>query len=118
MTSRFVILEHTYQGVHYDLMLELGDVLRTWRLETPPEPGRTVGAEPLPDHRLLYLDYEGPISGDRCSVRRWDAGTYTGDASGSNHVCVELHGERLCGRLELRLVEQQHWECVYRLEGA
>lgn len=28
------------------------------------------------EHRRLYLDYEGPISGDRGSVRRVDAGTY------------------------------------------
>ena len=35
-----------------------------------------MDAEVLPDHRLAYLDYEGPISGDRGSVTRWDRGTY------------------------------------------
>jgi len=35
---------------------------------------RTTGLR-LPDHRQLYLDYQGPISGDRGSVRRLNRGT-------------------------------------------
>ncbi len=30
--ARFVILEHQWNGVHWDLMLEQGGVLRTWAL--------------------------------------------------------------------------------------
>ena len=73
---RYVILEHHWYGIHYDLMLEHQHVLQTWRLETP----LTVGNMPavlLPDHRLEYLTYEGPISGNRGNVRRVAEGTYT-----------------------------------------
>ena len=78
---RFVILEHTgsadYKpGVHWDLMLEAEDGLRTWELEAPPREGSSVRAAELGVHRLDYLDYEGPVSGNRGSVRRWDSGPF------------------------------------------
>jgi len=34
------------------------------------EPGATIDAEHIGDHRPAYLTYEGPISGDRGTVRR------------------------------------------------
>ena len=37
-----------------------------------PAPGVEMIAEALGDHRLDYLDYEGPVSGDRGLVSRWD----------------------------------------------
>ena len=30
---RFVVLEHTWNGVHWDFMLEAGEVLRTWAID-------------------------------------------------------------------------------------
>lgn len=57
-------------------MLEVGEVLRTWRLRDFPHPGLAVAAEPLPDHRKAYLDYEGPVSGGRGTVAQVDAGEY------------------------------------------
>ena len=74
---RFVILRHDHpRGVHFDFMLEAGGVLKTWALPEPPRPGVEMECEALGDHRLAYLDYEGPISGDRGSVVRWDRGEY------------------------------------------
>jgi hypothetical protein len=50
---RFVILRHdSPRGVHYDLMLEDGDVLKTWALPQPPEAGVEMVCDALPDHRL------------------------------------------------------------------
>ncbi|MCS7047501.1 MAG: hypothetical protein NZO58_14185, partial [Gemmataceae bacterium] len=72
---RYVILEHDHPALHWDFMLERGDVLRTWRLPAPPSIGK-IAAQALADHRRAYLDYEGPVSGNRGTVRRWDAGTY------------------------------------------
>ena len=54
--------------MHWDLMLDTGETLRTWRLE-PALPG-VIRAEPLGNHRRAYLDYEGPVSGNRGSVQR------------------------------------------------
>jgi hypothetical protein len=114
MSLRYVILEHTHQGVHFDLMLEVNGKLRTWRLASPPGSGKSIAAEASFDHRLLYLDYEGPISGDRGHVRRWDTGTYEGVACAADLVVVALGGEKLRGRLELRLIQDQMWQCGFR----
>jgi hypothetical protein len=99
---RFVVLEHDWPTPHWDFLLENGDVLRAWRLLAEPAAGADVPAEPNFTHRLLYLDYEGPLSGDRGSVRRWDAGTFAWVEDGAERVVVELHGGRLIGRAEVR----------------
>jgi hypothetical protein len=98
---RFVVLEHDHPVLHWDLMLEAGAGLRTWRLRTPPAVGAIVEAEPIGDHRPAYLDYEGPVSGNRGRVVRWDAGTFTGDPRGEGRVAVALAGGRLRGTLVL-----------------
>lgn len=98
--SRFVVLEHDWPAVHWDLLLESGPVLKAWRLLAEPGPGRAVPAIPNSDHRLLYLDYEGPLTGDRGRVRRWDAGTFEGELTDEWHV--QLTGRRLSGSARMR----------------
>ncbi len=101
-SGRFAILEHrTEQGVHWDFLLEWDDVLRTWALERPPAPGLPIAATRLLDHRKLYLDYEGPVSRNRGSVRRWDCGTYQLLAESERSLVVELTGHTLLGRVTL-----------------
>ena len=78
-------------------MLEMGATLRTWRLPKPPFAGCELPTEPLPDHRLLYLDYEGPVSGDRGSVQRWDAGEFEIVEESPDRLVVRLSGKILCG---------------------
>ena len=76
---RFVVLRHeTREGVHWDLMLERGAGLATWRLEAAPsgEGEAAIAAERIGEHRREYLEYEGAVSGDRGTVRRYDAGLY------------------------------------------
>ncbi len=74
LKRRFVILRHDHPTLHWDFMLETAGVLKTWRWPTPY--AGTFFAEALPDHRLEYLEYEGPVSGGRGSVRCWDRGVY------------------------------------------
>ena len=107
--TRFVILEHDHPHLHWDLMLQAGDRLRTWRLPAPPQAGRTLVVEPIADHRLAYLDYEGPIAGGRGSVRRWDAGHCTWNEDGPDRVVVDLFGGRVDGRMEI-VREGSGWE--------
>lgn len=93
---RFAVLIHDHPFLHWDLLLECGDVARAWRLLEEPRLGE-IRLQPLPDHRLFYLDYEGPVSGDRGTVQRFDAGEYevlsTPPGSSELHVC--LYGEKL-----------------------
>lgn len=95
----YVILEHDWPTPHFDLLLEAGDVLRAWRLLAEPEVGTEIPAEPNFPHRLLYLDYEGPVSGGRGNVRRWDSGTFEWIADAPDRVVVALKGTKLRGSI-------------------
>jgi hypothetical protein len=75
---RYVILKHEdIPHPHFDLMFETvpGSDLTTWRSDRWPidAPNPLVK---LADHRPAYLEYEGPISGGRGSVRRVATGNY------------------------------------------
>lgn len=75
---RYAILAH--EGIrdpHVDLLFETaaGSMLAAWRAPRwPLSTGDPL--TPLPDHRPLYLDYEGPLSGQRGAVRRLAAGSH------------------------------------------
>jgi hypothetical protein len=91
-------------------MLETGPALRTWRLAAPPSARARVAAEPLADHRLVYLDYEGPVSGNRGTVRRWDAGTYSGLTSRGELLEFELTGLIVRGRCQIARDAAGRWQ--------
>lgn len=92
--GRFVILTHDNPFLHWDLMLESEGVLRTWRLLAEPEPDVVIGAEPLPDHRLAYLDYEGPVSEERGTVEQWDRGLHQTRQT-PQRIVSTISGQRL-----------------------
>lgn len=73
---RWTILEHDFPWLHWDLLLERSDgtAAHTWRLLRQPCCDEPIAAEPLPDHRLIYFDYEGEVSGGRGRVKRLDGG--------------------------------------------
>jgi DNA polymerase Ligase (LigD) len=88
-TRRFVLLKHEIPESainrlgpsHWDLMLENHGKLLTWRLFFFPKGEITatwqeLKPQQLADHRIEYLHYEGPISGDRGAVYRVDAGEF------------------------------------------
>jgi len=105
MSSRYVILHHRLdQGEHWDLMLEQGEVLLTWQLlrepvnrENLPIPARRIG-----DHRKAYLDYEGPLTGNRGTVRRVDSGVVEIEENTPKCIRFKLNGGRLWGSFLLR----------------
>jgi len=84
-------------------MLELDGVLWTWALEKLPAKGESVIAERLPDHRLMYLDYEGVIAGGRGSVSRVEAGEYEWIEQSAAELKVRLRGSGIDGLLRLTL---------------
>ncbi|WP_422931113.1 DNA polymerase ligase N-terminal domain-containing protein [Singulisphaera sp. PoT] len=102
--ARFVLLEHRWNGVHWDFMLESGESLRTWAIDAPIVAGTPLPARELAPHRPVYLDYEGEISGDRGSVRRLDRGEYSTLAWESDLVRVEVRGAQLIGTVTLRMM--------------
>ncbi|MDX2016374.1 MAG: hypothetical protein SFY95_01885 [Planctomycetota bacterium] len=63
---------------HFDWMLERpgsgASALRTFRVLVRPDHAPEFPAESLPDHRRIYLHYEGPVSNNRGHVTRVAAG--------------------------------------------
>ncbi len=82
-------------------MLEDGFRLRTWTLGEPPNSDRSIVAEALQDHRLDYLTYEGPVSGDRGHVSRWDHGEFVWNVHEADRIVIHLRGQRLQGQITL-----------------
>jgi len=137
---RYVLLYHDcpprfVRPSHWDLMLELGDVLETWALAELPHDwqaayartaeaypscpplanGNVVEAEHLAGHRLAFLEYEGPLTGDRGEVLRVAAGTYL--ASQTQDVWeVTIDVGPLSGgtTLQRELPDLAHWRLTYR----
>jgi hypothetical protein len=114
---RFVVLEHDHPSIHWDFMLESGAVLRTWRLSEPAAAGRTVDATATADHRPLYLDYEGPVSGGRGSVTRWDGGGYEVLAEDEGRLLIRLDGGRLRGDCRLERRSGEAWQLTLAAEA-
>jgi hypothetical protein len=96
-------------------MLETGGVLATWALEDLPAAGQQVSAERLADHRIDYLDFEGPVSGNRGAVTRWDAGRYRVESQTAAAWHVRIRGSQLDGQLvlEAEVDEPQRWRVRY-----
>ncbi len=115
---RFALLRHeSPRGRHWDLLLEAGPVLRTWELAEWPQPGGETVCRALPDHRRLYLDYEGPISGGRGSVVREESGTYEPIRTSDRELVVQLRGRALAGRLTLERLAEKGDQWRLRLEA-
>lgn len=107
-------------------MLEKGETLQTWALAELPLDWQSLtatapsmpfaatnscAAERLADHRLAYLEYEGPVSGGRGSVRRLDAGTY---ANGRRPLAYDLAGRTIRGQIELQhLPVTDQWQLTF-----
>ncbi|MCF7973950.1 MAG: hypothetical protein K9N55_09050 [Phycisphaerae bacterium] len=104
---RFVIHEHQKQGepVHWDLMLELDDVLKTFRLDCAPQHMLTqsCAAAPIFDHDTRFLQYEGPVQKGLGRVRQVDRGTYESVIMTQHTWTVNLQGSLIKACVELPL---------------
>jgi len=113
---QFVLLRHeTGDEVHWDLGLDVGEVLATWQIPSDPRAlsGSAVALEArrIADHRRMYLDYEGPISRNRGRVARVDRGRWTPLERSPQHWRFRLEGRLLQGTfiLESRQGSAEQW---------
>ena len=116
--SRFVLLRHEVppefgRPSHFDLMLQSGSSLLTWEIDQVPLSKQSVKAVQLPNHRLLYLDYEGPISDNRGEVRRVDQGTCYVEHQTVDCVIAHIAGQTLRGAILLDRVNLEQWRLTY-----
>lgn len=115
----FVVLAHTFPADHpredhFDWMFSNGTSLLTWSSYELVEYGQTVSATRLADHRLAYLEYEGPVSGNRGYVRRIEQGTYRRLLAEANQYRFELQGERFRGVLSFTLRQAPNWQLEFQ----
>jgi hypothetical protein len=120
---RFVILRHEMppgqdRDSHFDFMFEMGSVLRTWSHPEFPTEGKRVRFEALADHRLAYLEYEGPVSGNRGTVKQVEAGDYEIVEETETLLRYRLHGKELSGLLSLQRdgVAAHSWKATFSPE--
>jgi hypothetical protein len=112
---RYAILRHDDpRGLHYDVLFEQDGVLQTWSIPFPPDERANQPAKSLPDHRIDYLNYEGPVSGDRGHVSRWDEGDYEGIEEDAALSVMRLMGKRLQGDIEWRQNDAGAWKMTYK----
>jgi hypothetical protein len=117
----FALLEHrpdqpsASSPLHWDLLLEVPnqEKLPTWRLlKNPLEAADPIPAQRIADHRRIYLEYEGPISGGRGHVRRLDRGQTQILHLRDPELLVELHGRHLHGLYEI--VREHTGQLIFR----
>ena len=66
-------------------------------------------AEALPDHRLFYLDYEGPVTGGRGTVIQWDSGIFEWRLNQMAICEVDVTGRLWRGIVRLEQVHETSW---------
>lgn len=122
VARRFVVLLHSLSdGTHHDLMIDQGAALATWQIPAPLPPFErcidACRAIRLPDHRRVYLAYEGPVSGGRGEVRQVDAGSCCVWNMSLSSWRIEFHGLMLRGRWSLTCEHGDAWR-LQRLPGS
>lgn len=123
----YVIQKHDASSMHYDLRLEVGDVLKSWAVPKGPstDPHEKRLAVETEDHPVDYADFEGVIPEGEYgagTVMIWDSGTYRNlktdetdlethgmqQAYDDGHISVWLKGEKLVGGYALTYFRTQN----------
>jgi DNA ligase D-like protein (predicted 3'-phosphoesterase) len=117
MTARFVVQLHDATALHFDLRLQIGDVLRSWAVPRGPslDPAVRRLAVPVEDHSLDAGEFEGVHEGQARgsgAVIIWDEGTVDVLSDEHDHLSFTLQGEKLSGRFGLTKTGDRRWILV------
>jgi DNA ligase D-like protein (predicted 3'-phosphoesterase) len=115
--ARFVVQLHDATTLHFDLRVQIGDVLRSWAVPKGPSLDPVVRrlAVPVEDHSLAAGEFEGIHEGQlrgSGTVIIWDEGTARVLRDEPGHVSFELYGHKLAGRFGLTKTGERRWLLV------
>ena len=107
--GEFVVQEHMATAHHFDLRLQVGEVMRSWAVPKGPslDPAVKRLAVQVEDHGLDHNAFEGRT--ERGGVLVWDRGYYEQggrvpwpEALERGHAVFVLHGQKLHGGFALQ----------------
>src|SRR5947207_7387967 len=111
---RFVVQKHAASHLHYDLRLEMHDVLKSWAVPkgVPLKENEARTAFQTEDHPVEYLQFEGIIPQREYgagTVMVWDIGTY--ETVEGNYwkgsISIFLSGKKLRGQWSLQRLQSE-----------
>jgi DNA ligase D-like protein (predicted 3'-phosphoesterase) len=111
----YVIQKHSATHLHYDLRLEMDNVLKSWAI--PKEPPTFAGVRRLAiqveDHPVEYATFEGIIPEGEYgagTVEIWDRGSYNLIDRKEDKLVIEINGGKLKGIYVLvRFKDPKEW---------
>ena len=111
----YVIQKHSATHLHYDLRLEMDNVLKSWAI--PKEPPTFAGVRRLAiqveDHPVEYATFEGIIPEGEYgagTVEIWDRGSYNLIGRKEDKLVIEINGSKLKGIYVLvRFKDPKEW---------
>ena len=115
--SRFVVQLHDATRLHFDLRLQVGELLRSWAVPKGPslDPGVRRLAVPVEDHSMAAGDFEGVHEGQQRgtgAVIIWDEGTVQIVRNEPGQLSFVLSGGKLSGRFSLIRTGERRWILV------
>jgi DNA ligase D-like protein (predicted 3'-phosphoesterase) len=115
--SRFVVQLHDATTLHFDLRIQVGEVLRSWAVPKGPslDPGVRRLAVPVEDHALSAGDFEGVHEGQARgsgAVIIWDEGGAEITRDEPGHLSFTLNGHKLSGGFGLTRTGERRWVLV------
>ena len=121
--SRFVVQLHDATTLHFDLRLQVGEVLRSWAVPKGPslDPAVRRLAVPVADHALSAGDFEGVHEGHARgsgAVIIWDEGPAEIVRDEPGHLSFILSGRKLSGGFALTRTGERRWILVKVRDGS
>lgn len=108
---------HDATTLHFDLRIQIGDVLRSWAVPKGPslDPAVKRLAVPVEDHSLAAGDFEGVHEGaarGSGAVIIWDEGSVEVRRDEPDHVSFVLAGSKVAGGFALTRTGSRRWILV------
>lgn len=113
---RFALVSHEVQqlpspNMHYDLFLQKGGSLLSWRLLQPlHEHMITSTVIQTPAHRLKYLEFEGELDQERGKIAQIMQGHVLYQECSDSLIEAVLETARVKLNIRLSLLEAPEWE--------